>query len=181
MPDHGELAKIKANLSVARDLELRIKDTEQKLKDAKADLEHLVHKVIPEQFNAAGIKNLTLEANGNQPAMSAQLRPYFKAVIPVKWDDIKRQEALVELDKYGAGDLARKTVSVAFPRSESDEADEFARNIGKMGYSYVMQFDIPWQTLTAWLRETVNAGEMPNLDKIGGQVGQVINLKAVDE
>ena len=181
MPDREILSKIKASLETARDLELEVMSSEQRLSESKAQLSVLQHKVLPDQFNEAGISSLTLEASGNRPAMRCDLRPYFKAVIPARWSEEKRAEAMAELDKFGGGDIAKRVVSVAFPRGSGDDAESLAEELEKMGFSCNVTFEIPWQTLTSWLRETVSNGDMPDLEKIGGQVGQVVNLKKVED
>jgi hypothetical protein len=179
--DQEAIAAIKASLSVARELELAIEDHEQKLSQAKAELYALEHNILPSQFNTAGIRHLTLEAEGNVPSYQCELKPYFKAVIPAKWDEAKRTAAMQELEEFGAGDLAKRMVCVSFPRSESADCEHLCNLLDENGYSYSLSFDIPWQTLTAWLRETVESGQMPDLEKIGGQVGQVVKLKIVEE
>jgi hypothetical protein len=97
-------------------------------------------------------------------------------VIPAKWGPERRAEALAELDRFDAGDLAKKVVSVTFARSD-EGAEHLMGELSQMGYSSSLQFDIPWQTLTSWLKESVSAGRMPNLEKIGGQVGQIVTMK----
>jgi hypothetical protein len=181
MPDRDALAKIKASLQEARSMEKSIEDMEARLTKTKTALFTLQHKTLPEAFNAAGLSSLTIEAKGNLPPMKCDLRPWYKAVIPAKWSMEKRNEALAELDKHNAGDLAKRVISVTFPRSAVDDAKELAEKLEGMGYSFEMTFEIPWMTLTAWLKETVAGGTMPDLEKIGGQVGQVVNLKPVDE
>ena len=181
MPSPDALVKIKATLTLARDLETSIEEMEFKLAEDRAQLNALQHKVLPDQFNSAGITSLTIEAEGNHPAIKCDLRPYFKASIPAKWSEEKREAALAELDKFGAGDLAKRTVTVQFARSEADEAQSFSEELDRMGVTYTMQFDVHHATLTSWLKETVSEGNMPDLEKIGGQVGQVVSLKRVDE
>ena len=181
MPHHGDLAKIKASLSLARDLENSIEEAELKLAEERAQLNVLQHKVLPDQFNAAGITSLTLEAEGNHPAIKCDIRPYFKASIPAKWSEEKRLAALAELDRFDAGDLAKRTIAVQFARSEADDAAKLAKALERMGLTYSMTFDVHHATLTSWLKETVSEGQMPDLEKIGGQVGQVVSLKRVDE
>lgn len=36
---------------------------------------------------------------------------------------------------------------------------------------------VPWNTLTKWLKEEVEKGRTPDLDKIGGEVGRIVKLK----
>jgi hypothetical protein len=37
--------------------------------------------------------------------------------------------------------------------------------------------NVPWNTLTAWLKEQVEKGNTPPLDTIGGEVGRIVKLK----
>jgi hypothetical protein len=108
------------------------------------------------------------------------MSPYYKAVISAKWDEPRRKAALEELESHGAGDLAKRVVSIPFPRSDEEKCKQLCDLLDQHGIAYSVGFDIPWQTLTSWLRETVEAGTMPDLEKIGGQVGQVVKLKSVE-
>ena len=179
MPD--PLAAIRTSLEEARDLEAEIRDVEADLARRKSRFFELQHQVLPDQFNAAGISSLTLDADGNKPSVKCDLRPYFKAVIPAKWGPERRAEALAELDRFDAGDLAKRIVTVAFPRSDSNGVAVLAAQLEDLGYACSVQFDIPWQTLTSWLREAIGRGQTPDLDKIGGQVGQIVNMKKIEE
>lgn len=181
MTDPEALAGIKDTLSKARLLELSIDQTEQQLKAEKAELHNLKHTVLPEKFNTAGLRTLTLEADGNFPSLSCSLRPYYHAVIPVKWDDVKRAEALAELEAHNAGDLAKRVITIRYSRSDWEECAETCAKLDDLGVDYSVGFELPWKTLTSWLQETVERGVMPDLEKIGGQVGQVVNLKVVEE
>lgn len=172
---------IRDSLKKARDLELTIADSEKRLSEAKISHFTLTHTTLPDQFNSAGIKNLTLEGEGNLPTYECQLKPYYHAVIPAKWSPEKRAEALAELERHDSGDLAKRVVSVPFPRSEEKECKDLCKKLDKLGFSYSVSFDLPWNTLTAWLREMVEKGEMPNLELIGGQVGQIVKLKSQED
>src|SRR3954447_24420000 len=112
------LQGIKETLAQARLLELSIEQTEQRLSAEKMALFKLKHSILPEKFNEAGLRNLTLEEEGNLPSLKCTLRPYYKAVIPAKWDEAKRLEALEELESHGAGDLAKRVITISFPRSD---------------------------------------------------------------
>src|SRR5690348_18497305 len=106
--------QILATLARARDLQLTISDQEASLSENQAALNSLNRNRLPELFNEAGVDSLGLVAVANLPAYTAKLSPYYKAVFAVGWDEEKREEALKELESHGAGNLAKRVVSVSF-------------------------------------------------------------------
>src|SRR5262245_52600128 len=93
-----------------RDLELGIQNLEAKLADAKKQQLQITRNDLPDLFNELGIAELTLQKEGNMPAYTAKLKPFFTAGIAASWPEEKREEAFAYLTSIGAQDLIKTKI-----------------------------------------------------------------------
>lgn len=177
MAKPDKLTKIRARAETARLLELEIAELEQNLKDRKAELWRLCHAELPDLMSELGMDKIGLTAKGNLPAMDAVLRPFYRANIAVGWADDRRQAAFGWLEQHGAGDLIKTAVELAFPREQYKTAKKLMGTLTKQGFKPKLEQRVPHQTLTAWLQEQVEKGDIPPLDVIGGEVGRIVVLE----
>ena len=170
------LSRIRASAAMARDLEKTITDLEERTKMEKEVLRRIYHHDLPDLMFEAGVDKVGLPAEGNLPAMIATLGPFYQANIAAAWPEPKREAAFTWLDDNGHGDLIKTQVSVSLPREARDEAKKLISLL--KDYHPEIKQSVHSGTLTAWLREQIENGEeMPPLDVIGGNVGQVVKLK----
>ncbi len=129
-------------------------------------------------FTEINIDSLGLPAEGNLPAYDTELKPYYKANIPVDWEPERRQAAFDYLDEQNAGDIIKSVFIVAIPRGKRAVALKVQKALEKLKVEYTADLSVPWNTLTAWVKESVEKHKtVPNLDVLGATVGQVVNLK----
>lgn len=142
---------------------------------------YLLTKELVDMFTEAQVPELVLGAEGNWPAYRAVKVPYYKANISSEWDDERQQRGFQELEKHGAQDLIRTLVTVDLPRGKGQraKADKLLRWLDKNGYNCSEKLSVPWNTLTAWLREQFTKfpnEPKPDLEAIGAHVGEVVRL-----
>jgi hypothetical protein len=164
-------AEVRADKQEAADLQERLDAVNKRIVEAES-------KTLPDMMDQLGLSRLDLEPDGNAPGMTFQCGPFYRASIAASWDPEKRQKAFVYLDGEGAGDLVKVTVTLAFGRSDREQADRVIGDLRKAGFSPEVKLDVPHATLTAWVKEQVEKfSKMPKLDLIGGTVGRVVRIK----
>lgn len=177
-PDEGSLEKVRTILRTARDLDREITDLEARTKEAKEQVLTLKSKTLPDLYDEVGIDKLGLPAEGNLPAYDCNMTPYYKAAILADWEEEKRAEAFKYLDDHNAGDLIKSTFTVLLPRGNRKKAIAVEKALTKLQVEFETNLSVPWNTLTAWLKELIEKhNTTPPLDVLGATVGRVVNLK----
>jgi hypothetical protein len=177
-PSNDKLEKVRTFLREARDIDKHILDLEAQVKEKKARKLLLTQKDLPDLFDEAGIDSLGLPAEGNLPAYDCELGPYYHANIGAEWPTEDREKAFAYLEKKGASDLIKSTYVVLLPRGKRALAIKVETALKKLGVEFSEKLDVPWNTLTAWLKEQVQKHKTtPELDLLGATVGRVVKLK----
>jgi hypothetical protein len=111
--------------------------------------------------------------------------PYYRANIAADWDDLKKNEAFQTLVEYGGEDLIKIKVEVLLPKGSIKilkAIEVFLRKFKKQGVEFTVSRSVPWSTLTSWLKECYEKRKVfPPLEKIGGDVGEIVKPKPVKE
>ena len=162
-----------------RDKEAEISSLDERIKDAKAEAADIRTKKLVDLMAEVGVDRVGLPAEGNYPACDAELKPYYHAVISADWEPERRQAAFAWLDSAGHGDLIKTAITILIPRDDRAMAKSIELYLEQCGVSYTAQLDVPWNTLTAFVREQIeNYHRTPPLETLGATVGQVVKLKA---
>ena len=162
-----------------RDKEKEITDLDERLRATKAEAAEIRTKKLVDLMAEVGVDKVGLPAEGNYPACDAELRPYYHAVISADWEPERRQAAFAWLDSAGHGDLIKTAITVLLPRDDRAMALSIQHYLEQCGVQHTVQLDVPWNTLTAFVREQVEKyHRTPPLETLGATVGQVVKLKA---
>lgn len=172
------LETIREQLRAARDIEQRLGDLASVVSEENKNLHHLKFEVLPDLFAGAGIDNLGLPPEGNNPAYDAKLRPYYRANIAASWPEEKRAEAFAALEKLGGADIIKTTITVYLGREQRKLAQTVAAALKKLKVEFEVESDVPHSSLTAFVREQIEKRKrvLP-LDKIGATVGMIVDMK----
>lgn len=154
------------DLATTEDL---IAKTEERLRDLNDRRNTLAHRELPDAMDEAGIDHVGLSDMG----VDLVLRPFYKANIP----RARQAEAFAWLEENGHGDLIKVTVSVDYERGELEDARLLVEELSHKGISAFLTQGVHWQTLTAFVREQVEAGEPLPLDLLGAMVGRVVRVQ----
>ena len=162
-----------------RDKEKEITDLDERLRATKAEAAEIRTKKLVDLMAEVGVDKVGLPAEGNYPACDAELRPYYHAVISADWEPERRQAAFAWLDSAGHGDLIKTAITVLLPRDDRAMALSIQHYLEQCGVQHTVLLDVPWNTLTAFVREQVEKyHRTPPLETLGATVGQVVKLKA---
>lgn len=174
------LRTLRDAVAKVRDLELTKKSQEEGLKATNVELQEQYFKKLPDLMDQVGVPKITLAAEGNMPAVVAEAKPYYHAVISSEWPEEARAKAFKLLEDGGHGDLIRTEVVISFARESHNEAIEFAQQMSKEGLNVTVNQNVHWATLTAWLKEMVEkhrfAPTLEILETIGATIGRVVKL-----
>jgi hypothetical protein len=176
-PDDATLERVRDRLRELRDLEREQKDREHALRETGKKLNELRHRTLPELFSEVGIDRLGLVAEGNLPAYDASEAPFYHANIASDWEPARREAAFRWLDDNGHGDLIKTVITVQLGRDEHIRARELRDLLTARGYTFTDEKAVPWNTLTAFVREQDQAGNTLPLEVLGATIGRVVKLK----
>lgn len=170
--------EVRARIAEARDLELTIKDLEERLQAAKSSHNTLVTEILPDMLDELGNDVLGFPAQGNQKGFDAKLTPFYSANIAAAWSPERRNEAFAALQKVGAENLIKTQIQIDFPRNNHAEAKAMVDALTKMGCRPTIKETVHPQTLQAWLREEYESGRpLPPLETIGARIGRIVKIK----
>jgi len=186
-PPPDKLDRLRAACVAARDLDLEIQDLEGRASAKKKELLDMRYKGLPDLFMSAGVSRVDIDASGNMPAYEAKMTDHYHANISSAWP-IERQDAgLNWLEDKGQGDLITRTIEINLGRNEHKLFEQVMKVLGKMPTlmdHIKVRRAVPWNTLTAWLRERyVNNEDLGDTDlqTLGAVVGRVVNIKPAKE
>ena len=155
-------------------LQQRIADLTEESKLLSKQLTDMAMRELPDLFNEIQVDKVGLAAEGNQPAYDAVLSPYYHANIPQD----RQTEAFAWLDKEGHGDIIKNVITIELGRGENEKAEQITYMLDEFEIEYTRKLTVPWNTLTAFVREQVEKyNRIPPLDILGAVIGQIVKLK----
>src|SRR5262245_38164094 len=166
-----KLERIRDLATTARELDLEIRDEEERLKQRKKRLAALLELELPDLMGEVGIDNVGVPAKGNMPAFDIKVVTERSANIAAGWEEERRQEAIQWLIDNGHGDIVKSSLRIDFPREKIEEARAAADLISdKFGIDVEVSESVHPQTMSAWFREACASHlVLPALDLIGAR------------
>ena len=150
----NDAKELSAQVVKLRNLEDKIKETEEALKMLKKQEEVLSSEIIPTMMTEMNISTMKL-ADGS----AIEVKPVYGASIPAA----KKEEAFNWLRENGLGDLIKNEVTVSFGRNEDNKAAEYAVLAQGQGYQPTQKLKVEPMTLKALVRERIESGkDMPS-------------------
>lgn len=178
------LEAIRDKLREALEEEAFIKDLETQLNDAKARLNNLYMKSLPDMMQAANVDIVGLPpppGANDRPTFDAKLKPFYSANIAASWPDDKRTKGFAFLKREKADDLIKNTITIKLGKGTAKTAAAIAAFLKKKRVEFTQKQEVHNQTLTAWLKEQYEDHEksypLSELEMIGASVGKIVNLK----
>jgi hypothetical protein len=167
------LVQIRKNIQDMIDLEMTISQYEDDLKAAKHSLQILRTGRLPDLM--AEIQS----DHFNHGGWDIKLTDFVSGSLPK--DPEKRQAALDWLEKNEADGLIKTDVSLAFGRSQFDEATKVAEGLIEEGHAVNVTSGVHAQTLQAFARERIRNGEDIDCEVLGLYTGKVVKATKVKE
>lgn len=154
-------------------------ELEDQLKAAKARRIELTMKEMPALMQEIGQDRIGLP----DARCDLVLEPYYHANIAKEWEEDRRTAAFDHLEHLGAGDLIKAITTIAAGRGDLDKMRELLDQIRELMQTagldakIGLELTVPWNTLTAFVREQVEAGNVVDLEALGATVGTVVKIK----
>ena len=164
----GALKTVAELARIIKAKEQEVADLERQHKDAKKELLRLTDEELPASMAEMGLASFTLDDGS-----TIDVKPTYGASILVA----NREAAYEWLRDHGYDDIIKNDVSVSFGRGEDDMAGSFKALAEKEGYVPQQNTTIHSQTLRAFVRERVEAGDEFPMDLFGAYVGQRAVIK----
>lgn len=165
-------AKVSRLSALAEDLQTQvddIADLEQQLKDKKRAMYKLSDEDIPALMQELGMKDFTL-TNG----VKVSVAPTYGGSI----SQANQAPAFDWLRENDYDDIIKNVVSVQFGKGEDSKATELYERLSASGLEPGNKQSVHSQTLKAWIRERVEAGDNFPMDLFGAHVGQRAKIKS---
>ena len=166
--DGGALKTVAELARIIKAKEQEVAELERQHKDAKKELLRLTDEELPASMAEMGLASFTLDDGS-----TIDVKPTYGASILVA----NREAAYEWLRDHGYDDIIKNDVSVSFGRGEDDMAGSFKALAEKEGYVPQQNTSIHSQTLRAFVRERVEAGDEFPMDLFGAYVGQRAVIK----
>lgn len=165
-------------------MERQREQLERDLKDLGKELHEMKHKVLPDIMLSLDVDKHGLASAG----VDIVLEDYAKANISAEWDEEKQAVAFAHLEELGVEDIIRTEVKFSFSKDQHAHAmtvvamlNLMAERIEEFGGTEIpvptVKKSVPWNTLTATLKELHRNGVAVDLEKIGGMIGNIVKIK----
>ena len=168
--DQGGLSSVAELARAVRQQEALVSSLEQQLKDEKKALLKLTDEELPAMLIELGLQSMTLD-DGSQVTCEQT----YGASIKVE----NRPKAFEWLRDNGYDDIIKNQVICIFGRGEDDQASAFQALASKEGYTADQKTEVHSQTLRAFIKERVEAGDDFPMELFGAWVGQRAKIKRV--
>lgn len=142
------------------DADKDVDKVEQDLKDAKERARVLREETIPAAMQEMGLEEVKLETG-----QKISIKQDVYASIPAA----SKGQAYDWLNEHGFGGLIKVEVSATFAKGEQDAALELHKQLQQQGLQPDLDQSVHAQTLKAFLREQIAAGNNIPLDLFGAR------------
>jgi hypothetical protein len=147
-PEDVLLSRIRNEVKKALDIAEYISDMKDALAKAEEKYNHLSRTIIPDIMNEYGVDEIKID--GVKVSLRFDVHPHIPE---------PRDAAFQWLDRNGFGGLIKTEVKVGFGRDEHEQAIEFKRELEAQGMIPDMKESVHHQTLRAWAKERMEAGD----------------------
>jgi hypothetical protein len=164
VPSDAALDRVATTVRQQQEIERRVEELAQSLDDAKRLLRRISEVDLPEAMrDAGGITRVDLEGG-----LRVEVKPYYEASI----SQAHAAEAFAWLRNNGHADLIKREVRVLFGRGEDEAAAATIDSLRATGLEPDEKIAVHPQTLRAFVREQLEAGQNLPHDLLGIYAGQ---------
>jgi len=166
--DQADLSSVAGIARSIREKEELISDLEQTLKSEKKSLMKLTDEELPALLQEVGINKFELDDGS-----TVEVKQTYGASILVA----NRETAYAWLRDHHYDDIIKNQVNVRFGRGEDELAASFTDLAAQQGYAPEQKTEIHPQTLRAFVKERVEAGDEFPMDLFGAWIGHRAVIK----
>lgn len=166
---------LKKTAAQLRFLELKKEELERELAETKKAITLLSERDLVQLFSETNLSSLTLDADGNYPAMKFDKTTFYNAKIPEE----KEAEAFAWLHDNGHADIVKTEIKLSFGMRERQQAELLEKALAAKNYDYNSKLGVHPATLKAFAKSEIEAGHALPMDVLGIYVGEIVKTKIV--
>lgn len=160
------LTVIMENVTQLLEVQDKLIEARQAVEELEREEDRLSTFIIPELLEAEGLEGLALEG-GRSLSVSQTIRASIPTLAGIRRERdagrahsmmARREEALKWLVSAGHDSLLKTEVDVAFGRGEAEEANKLLQALTVQGFEAELVENVKPQTLSALVREQLEAG-----------------------
>jgi hypothetical protein len=172
-PAAEQLKSIEELATEAHRLMKIVDELEASLKVNKAELMNLTHKAIPDAMAAAGTSSFKTVGG-----VKVEIKDVMHGTLPK--DDAKRAIALRWVEDHGGKSIIKSELVCEFEKGGGnlEKKNRAAEVLSDMGVAFSDRESIHPQTLCAFAREKLKAGEEVPTELLGLYAGRVAKVEA---
>jgi hypothetical protein len=174
-PKDEQIGQARAMAEDLYQTDLYIHNLEKELQEAKDKRKEIVQRTFPQFLDNIGLDKVGLAEYGVDMVVEA----YYHANIPEE----KQVQAFQWLEDNGHDSLIKLTLTISLNRGDYDfgkklqERVETFLSANKVKATVQSKLGVPWNTLTAFVREQTEAGVALPLDLLGATIGRIVKIK----
>ncbi len=149
--------------------------------DNNKTIERIKFNELPELMDACKIESWTLAAEGNYPSYKLDRKPFYYANIKQETpeEQAAAAEAFAWLDEHHPG-IVRNVYMISYGKGEEKAAAKLEALLTKNKIVFGLKRSVPWNTLTAFLKEQVERFQtIPPLNLLGAKLSVVVDMKPI--
>jgi hypothetical protein len=177
-PPADKLEKLRQAVRTLRDVEFQRVTLNERLAELGTQVHELKTKTIVDLFDQAKVDNIGIPAEGNLPGYDIGVGWHYKANIGTPSDPkVEDFDKSISYIRKTDPDLLKTTFTIDFGLKDGKKMKAFEAMLKKQKISYSTSFGVPWNTLTAWLREQIEVKKKsPPLKLLGATVERTAKL-----
>ena len=165
------LLRFRSMAQEAIDSEKLVQDLEENLADVKRRLNNLKTVELPDLMAECGMSEFKSETG-----FKITIDDFVSGTLPK--DEVRREAAINWLESNGASTLIKTELSMAFEKTQHNEALSIKAELEQKGYAVNAKMGVHPQTLIAHVKERLRQGDEIPLDVLGLYAGRVAKIKA---
>ncbi len=169
-----KLERVRDEIKKLRELEFENAGMSERIKQNSEKIQTLKNKTLVDLFDNVGITNLGIAPDGNLPQYDIVLDDYFHANIPAE----NQERAYKWMKDTGNEDLIKTSFTIEFGLGEDKDAVKFEKLLDKNSIAYSKKQGVPWNTLTAFVKEQFKVKKKPLTAKVLGMLGATVGRVA---
>jgi len=177
IPEDENIRRLSRRCSRLAVLDGEIEELEARLETLTRERNELARHELPDLFEKCLIDRIGVPGENVDVVVEAM----YHANIKADWPEEQRERGFEALERMGGGDLIRVTLEIQFGKGELELArtvlerlsqwNEFGNRPARMNRN------VPWNTLTAYVREQIKAGRPVPMEELGAAFGRVCKIK----
>jgi hypothetical protein len=177
-PPKDKLDRLRQGVAELRKLEKQREKLEEDLAVNGTMINEMKTKTLVDLFDQAKVDNIGISGEGNEPPYETVVGWYYKANIGTPADPkVENYNKSIQYIQKQDPDLLKTTFEVQFGLKDTKRRQEFEKLLTSKKFSYSSSFGVPWNTLTAWLKNQIEVKKKsPRLDLLGATVERRVQV-----